>query len=68
MPNDVIEQPSFSVTPHARGPILVVLQNGTVIMNLRLDAATNWALERALKDAHEAQCRLDTRRSATEES
>jgi hypothetical protein len=62
----VIERPSFSVMPHARGPVLAVLRDGIVVVNLRIDAATNWALARALRDAHEAQSALERTRGASD--
>ena len=59
--SDVIEHPSFSVTPHRAGPVLVVLCEGTVIANVRLDPPTQWALSRALRDASAAQCEYEQR-------
>jgi hypothetical protein len=46
------------------GPVLAILRDGIVVVNLRIDPATNWALARALRDAHEAQYRLESRRPA----
>jgi hypothetical protein len=38
-----------------------VLADGVVVVNLRIDPATNWTLARALRDAFEAQHMLEQR-------
>jgi hypothetical protein len=57
----VVEQPTFSITPHPSGPMLAVLRDGIVVLNLRIDPATRWALARALHNASQAQSLLEQR-------
>jgi hypothetical protein len=57
----VVEKATFSVTPHARGAVLAVLSDAAVLLNIRIDEPTAWALMRALREANQAQRALEMR-------